>query len=100
MIGVENHCLQSLIQIDKGNNHQRMLKSLGETLMSFAMKGQVDAILNPLINLSSTKFGTSRHYVPPDVVQQEHCTTCDVFLSKEKFGLNLIKCLDLKANYK
>ena len=59
--------------------------------------------LCPQINLSSTKFGTSRHYVPPDVMIQQklHSIPCDVFLTKEKkFNLKPIKYLHLKQDCK
>ena len=76
-------------------------KSLGERLIRNDGSGRHR--LCPQINLSSTKFGTSRHYVPPDVMIQQklHSIPCDVFLTKEKkFNLKPIKYLHLKPDCK
>lgn len=78
------------------SNHEWVLKPLGERLMGdFTNGGTGRQSPNILMNLSITKNGTTRHYVPYDVMQQKtHSLTYDI-LSPRKLNLNLIKPLDL-----
>ena len=69
----------------------------------FCNEGSGRHQVSPQISLSSTKFGTSRHYVPPDVMIQQklHTITCGAFLTKgKKVNLKPIKYLHLKPDCK
>lgn len=54
--------------LDQGNNHQWILKSLGKRQMkNFITEKTSRHHLNPLTHVSTSKSGTTRHYVLPDV---------------------------------